>query len=178
MLYFSVWHVQLFCLISTSVIPAMRETKEALENVSVSLVVLQEGTGKLSSDLSQVRSSINRTLSDPDCYDEESDATTVQLCHSIRQSLPQLQIGANFTRVKTDCNILHLITSSKLPREELSVSFLEKGICIFIPTPCDNRFIDFWKNLFNEIYFYVTWQISEKQRGDAEMYCVFFSCPT
>uniref|UniRef100_A0A8C7ZGR4 Prominin 1a n=1 Tax=Oryzias sinensis TaxID=183150 RepID=A0A8C7ZGR4_9TELE len=69
---------------------AMRETKEALENVSVSLVVLQEGTGKLSSDLSQVRSSINRTLSDPDCYDEESDATTVQLCHSIRQSLPQL----------------------------------------------------------------------------------------
>ncbi|XP_023815238.1 prominin-1-A isoform X4 [Oryzias latipes] len=80
-------------------IKAMRETKEALENVSVSLVVLQEGTGKLSSDLSQVRSSINRTLSDPDCYDEESDATTVQLCHSIRQSLPQLQIGANFTRL-------------------------------------------------------------------------------
>uniref|UniRef100_A0A8C7ZFJ3 Prominin 1a n=1 Tax=Oryzias sinensis TaxID=183150 RepID=A0A8C7ZFJ3_9TELE len=102
--------VQLFCLISTSVIPAMRETKEALENVSVSLVVLQEGTGKLSSDLSQVRSSINRTLSDPDCYDEESDATTVQLCHSIRQSLPQLQIGANFTRVKTDCNILFFLS--------------------------------------------------------------------
>uniref|UniRef100_A0A3B3D0I7 Prominin 1a n=1 Tax=Oryzias melastigma TaxID=30732 RepID=A0A3B3D0I7_ORYME len=78
---------------------AMRETREALENVSVSLVVLQEGTGKLSSDLSRVRSSINRTLSHPDCHDEESDATTVQLCSSIRQSLPQLQIGANFTRL-------------------------------------------------------------------------------
>uniref|UniRef100_A0A3B3UMF8 Prominin 1a n=1 Tax=Poecilia latipinna TaxID=48699 RepID=A0A3B3UMF8_9TELE len=78
---------------------AMRETKEALENVSVSLVVLQEGTGKLHFNLSQVRDSINRTLDDPGCHDEESDATTAQLCHSIRQSLSQLQMSANFTRL-------------------------------------------------------------------------------
>ncbi|XP_016526418.1 prominin-1-A isoform X12 [Poecilia formosa] len=80
-------------------IKAMRETKEALENVSVSLVVLQEGAGKLHFNLSQVRDSINRTLDDPGCHDEESDATTAQLCHSIRQSLSQLQMSANFTRL-------------------------------------------------------------------------------
>ncbi|XP_041846122.1 prominin-1-A isoform X8 [Melanotaenia boesemani] len=78
---------------------AMRETKEALENVSVSLVVLQEGTGKLNFSLNKVRSSINRTLNDPGCHDEESDATTAQLCQNIRQSLSQLQISANFTRL-------------------------------------------------------------------------------
>ncbi|XP_068448945.1 prominin-1-A isoform X8 [Clinocottus analis] len=78
---------------------AMRETKEALENVNVGLEVLQEGTGKLNFNLSLVRTSINRTLNDPGCHDEESDATTAQLCRNIRQSLSQLQIGANFTRL-------------------------------------------------------------------------------
>ncbi|XP_029297226.1 prominin-1-A isoform X4 [Cottoperca gobio] len=78
---------------------AMRETKEALENVSVGLEVLQEGTGKLNSNLSLVRTSINRTLNDPGCHDEESDATSAQLCRNIRQSLSRLQIGANFTRL-------------------------------------------------------------------------------
>uniref|UniRef100_A0A8C6KGD5 Prominin 1a n=1 Tax=Nothobranchius furzeri TaxID=105023 RepID=A0A8C6KGD5_NOTFU len=78
---------------------AMRETKEALENVSVSLVVLQEGAGKLNFNLSQVRNRINRTLNDPGCHDEESDATTAQLCNNIRLSLSQLQISANFTRL-------------------------------------------------------------------------------
>uniref|UniRef100_A0AAV2MHV8 Prominin-1-A-like n=1 Tax=Knipowitschia caucasica TaxID=637954 RepID=A0AAV2MHV8_KNICA len=76
---------------------AMRETKEALENVSGSLVILKDGTGKLDFNLSLVRVSINRTLNDPGCHDEESDATTAQLCHNIRQSLSQLQISANFT---------------------------------------------------------------------------------
>ncbi|KAK7922187.1 hypothetical protein WMY93_009089 [Mugilogobius chulae] len=78
---------------------AMRETKEALENVSGSLVILKDATGKLNFNLSLVRTSINRTLNDPGCHDEESDATTAQLCQNIRQSLSQLQISANFTRL-------------------------------------------------------------------------------
>lgn len=77
----------------------MRETKEALENVSSSLEVLQEATGKLNFNLSLVRTSVNRTLNDEGCHDEDSDATTAQLCRNIRQSLSQLQISANFTRV-------------------------------------------------------------------------------
>uniref|UniRef100_A0AAX7VJM6 Prominin 1 b n=1 Tax=Astatotilapia calliptera TaxID=8154 RepID=A0AAX7VJM6_ASTCA len=55
---------------------AMRETKEALESVNASLEVLQDGTGKLSLNLGQVRTSINHTLNDTDCHDEDSDATT------------------------------------------------------------------------------------------------------
>uniref|UniRef100_A0A3P8PQA5 Prominin 1 b n=1 Tax=Astatotilapia calliptera TaxID=8154 RepID=A0A3P8PQA5_ASTCA len=79
-------------------IKAMRETKEALESVNASLEVLQDGTGKLSLNLGQVRTSINHTLNDTDCHDEDSDATTAQLCRNIRQSLSQLQISSNFTR--------------------------------------------------------------------------------
>lgn len=79
---------------------AMKETKEALENASGGLQVLQEGTGKLNFNLSLVRTSINRTLNDPGCHDEKSDATSAQLCRNIRQSLSQLQISANFTRVQ------------------------------------------------------------------------------
>uniref|UniRef100_A0A8C9XVI1 Prominin 1a n=1 Tax=Sander lucioperca TaxID=283035 RepID=A0A8C9XVI1_SANLU len=77
-------------LIYLSFISAMGETKEALENVSAGLEVLQVGTGKLNFNLSLVRTSINRTLNDPGCHDEESDATSAQLCRNIRQSLFQL----------------------------------------------------------------------------------------
>lgn len=80
---------------------AMRETKDALENASVGLEVLKEGTGKLNFNLSLVRTSIQRTLNDPGCHDEESDATSAQLCRNIRQSLSQLHISANFTRLPT-----------------------------------------------------------------------------
>ncbi|XP_024125143.1 prominin-1-A isoform X5 [Oryzias melastigma] len=111
---------------------AMRETREALENVSVSLVVLQEGTGKLSSDLSRVRSSINRTLSHPDCHDEESDATTVQLCSSIRQSLPQLQIGANFTRLPNVNSQLERI--NEVVKTDLS-AVVQRGFSSLNDTP-------------------------------------------
>ncbi|XP_068181854.1 prominin-1-A isoform X3 [Antennarius striatus] len=78
---------------------AMRETKEALENANAGLEVLQEGTGKLNFNLSLVRTSINRTLNDPGCRDEDSDATTAQLCRNIRRSLSEVQISANFTRL-------------------------------------------------------------------------------
>uniref|UniRef100_A0A3P8ZF23 Prominin 1 b n=1 Tax=Esox lucius TaxID=8010 RepID=A0A3P8ZF23_ESOLU len=79
---------------------AMRETKEALENASVSLEVLQEATGKLHFNLSLVRSGLNRSLNDPGCSDEESDATSAQLCRSIRSSLIKYFLSA--------CHVLQL----------------------------------------------------------------------
>lgn len=109
----------------------MRETKEALENSSMGLEVLQDGTGKLGFNLSLLRTSINRTLSDPGCHDEESDATTAQLCRNIRQSLSQLQISANFTRVR-NLNEAHLAAEMQTWMQ-FKTAFLEK-----ITTDCVN----------------------------------------
>ncbi|KAL3044505.1 hypothetical protein OYC64_012907 [Pagothenia borchgrevinki] len=111
---------------------AMRETKEALENVSMGLEVLQEGTGKLNFNLSLVRTSINRTLSDPGCHDEESDATSAQLCRNIRQSLSQLQIGANFTRLPKVNNQLEKMND--VMRTDLS-AIVQKGYSSLNDTP-------------------------------------------
>uniref|UniRef100_A0A8C5N3Y9 Prominin-1-A-like n=1 Tax=Gouania willdenowi TaxID=441366 RepID=A0A8C5N3Y9_GOUWI len=113
-------------------IKAMRETKDALENANVSLEVLQEGTGKLNVNLSLVRNSINRTLNDPGCHDEESDATSAQLCRNIRQSLSQLQISANYTRLP---NInAQLEKMSNLLKTDLS-AIVQKGYSALNDTP-------------------------------------------
>lgn len=79
-----------------SLIPsAMRETKEALENVSSSLEVLQEGTGKLKASLSEERASLSNTLSDPACTNGAVSPT----CNTIRSTLSQLGANADFSRV-------------------------------------------------------------------------------
>ncbi|XP_077588509.1 prominin-1-A isoform X3 [Stigmatopora nigra] len=80
-------------------VKAMRETKEALENASMSLQVLQEATSKLDLNLSLLRANMQRSLNDPGCHDEASDATSAQLCRGILQSLGQLHVSANFTRL-------------------------------------------------------------------------------
>ncbi|XP_029626564.1 prominin-1-A isoform X3 [Salmo trutta] len=111
---------------------AMRETKDALENVSMSLEVLQEATGKLHFNLSLVRFSLNRTLNDPGCSDEDSDATTAQLCRSIRISLAQLHVSANFTRLPDVNNQLESV--NQLIKTDLS-NIIRKGYSSFNDTP-------------------------------------------
>uniref|UniRef100_A0A8C7GM98 Prominin 1a n=1 Tax=Oncorhynchus kisutch TaxID=8019 RepID=A0A8C7GM98_ONCKI len=111
---------------------AMRETKEALENVSVSLEVLQEATGKLHFNLSLVRSSLNRTLNDPGCSGEDSDATTTQLCRSIHSSLAQLHVSANFTRLPDVNNQLESV--NQVLKTDLS-DIIQKGFSSFNDTP-------------------------------------------
>ncbi|KAM4621252.1 prominin-1-A [Polymixia lowei] len=111
---------------------AMRETKEALENASVSLEFLQETSGKLGFNLSLVRSTLNRTLNDPGCRDEKSDATTAQLCRNIRQSLSQLQISANFTRLANVNAQLERV--KELLKTDLS-SIIQKGYTSLNDTP-------------------------------------------
>uniref|UniRef100_A0A8B9M2M1 Prominin-1-A-like n=1 Tax=Astyanax mexicanus TaxID=7994 RepID=A0A8B9M2M1_ASTMX len=71
---------------------AMRETKEALENVSTSLETLQDGTGKLQRSLQAERSSLSNTLNDPAC----SNGDVAHTCSTIRGTLSQLAISANF----------------------------------------------------------------------------------
>uniref|UniRef100_A0A8C2HQW4 Prominin 1a n=1 Tax=Cyprinus carpio TaxID=7962 RepID=A0A8C2HQW4_CYPCA len=61
-------------------IKAMRDTKDALENVSLTLETLQEGTVKLQANLSLVRGSLSNALNDPVCTDPRSS----EICRNIR----------------------------------------------------------------------------------------------
>ncbi|KAG7221900.1 hypothetical protein INR49_016926 [Caranx melampygus] len=74
---------------------AMRETKEALENISSSLEVLQEGTGKLQASLSGERASLSNTLSDPAC----TNGAVSHTCNTIRSTLSQLGVNADFSKL-------------------------------------------------------------------------------
>ncbi|NXV87837.1 PRM1A protein, partial [Calonectris borealis] len=72
---------------------SIRETKEALENVSVSVEVLQEGTERLHANLTDVKMHLSNTLNDSAC----SVAQAASTCNIIRNSLNQLNINANFS---------------------------------------------------------------------------------
>ncbi|NWI28348.1 PRM1A protein, partial [Sula dactylatra] len=72
---------------------AIRETKEALENVSVSVEVLQEGTERLHANLTDAKMHLSNTLNDSAC----SAAQAASTCNIIRNSLNQLNINANFS---------------------------------------------------------------------------------
>ncbi|NWY05946.1 PRM1A protein, partial [Nothoprocta ornata] len=71
----------------------IRETKEALENVSVSVEVLQEGTERLHANLTDVKTHLSNTLNDSACSAVQAAST----CNIIRNSLNQLNINANFS---------------------------------------------------------------------------------
>ncbi|NXP54888.1 PRM1A protein, partial [Heliornis fulica] len=75
------------------ILAAIRETKEALENVSVSVEVLQEGTERLHANLTDVKMHLSNTLNDSAC----SAAQAASTCNIIRNSLNQLNINANFS---------------------------------------------------------------------------------
>uniref|UniRef100_A0A8C2FZC0 Prominin 1a n=1 Tax=Cyprinus carpio TaxID=7962 RepID=A0A8C2FZC0_CYPCA len=70
----------------------MRDTKDALENVSLTLETLQEGTVKLQANLSLVRGSLSNALNDPVCTDPRSS----EICRNIRSTLPRLEIAFCF----------------------------------------------------------------------------------
>ncbi|XP_053475238.1 prominin 1 b [Ictalurus furcatus] len=71
---------------------AMRDTKEALENLSTSLETLQEATTKLRRSLQSERSSLSNTLNDPAC----SSGNATRACNNIRDAVNQLAVGADF----------------------------------------------------------------------------------
>ncbi|XP_029446492.1 prominin-1 isoform X2 [Rhinatrema bivittatum] len=72
---------------------AIRETKEALENVSASVEILQEGTERLQANLKDAKTNLSNTLNDPACAQDK----TVTTCNNIKSSLIHLNINANFS---------------------------------------------------------------------------------
>ncbi|XP_074760658.1 prominin-1 isoform X1 [Athene noctua] len=109
-------------------IKAIRETKEALENVSVSVEVLQEGTERLHANLTDVKMHLNNTLSDSAC----SAAQTASTCNIIRNSLNQLNINANFSGLPGVSSQLAKVND--VLKIDLS-SLVQKGYAAFNDTP-------------------------------------------
>ncbi|XP_016087781.1 prominin-1-A isoform X8 [Sinocyclocheilus grahami] len=106
----------------------MRDTKDALENVSLTLETLQEGTVKLQANLSLVRGSLSNALNDPVCTDAQSS----EICLNIRSTLPKLEIAANYSSLPDVTNQLDKVN------EVLKTDFgqiVEKGFASFNDTP-------------------------------------------
>ncbi|XP_037255881.1 prominin-1 isoform X11 [Falco rusticolus] len=109
-------------------IKAIRETKEALENVSVSVEVLQEGTERLHANLTDVKMHLSNTLNDSAC----SAAQAASTCNIIRNSLHQLNINANFSGLPGVSSQLAKVND--VLKTDLS-SLVQKGYAAFNDTP-------------------------------------------
>ncbi|KAM9331522.1 prominin-1 isoform 2-T2 [Gastrophryne carolinensis] len=107
---------------------AIKETKEALENVSVSVEVLQEGMDRLNANLTDAKIQLNNTLNDPVC----SINVSMSPCNNIRNSLVQLQINANFSTLPDVKRYLGKLNS--VLQTDLS-NLVQKGYAAFNNTP-------------------------------------------
>ncbi|KFP83438.1 Prominin-1-A, partial [Acanthisitta chloris] len=107
---------------------AIRETKEALENVSVSVEVLQEGTERLHANLTDVKMHLSNTLNDSACNAAQAAST----CNIIRNSLSQLSINANFSGLPGVSSQLAKV--NEVLKIDLS-SLVQKGYAAFNDTP-------------------------------------------
>ncbi|XP_042668665.1 prominin-1 isoform X1 [Centrocercus urophasianus] len=107
---------------------AIRETKEALENVSVSVEVLQEGTERLHGNLTDVKMHLSNTLNDSACTAAQAAST----CNIIRNSLNQLNINANFSGLPGVSSQLAKVND--VLKIDLS-SLVQKGYAAFNDTP-------------------------------------------
>ncbi|XP_077103809.1 prominin-1-A isoform X2 [Siphateles boraxobius] len=109
-------------------IKAMRDTKDALENVSLTLETLQEGTVKLQANLSLVRGSLSTVLNDPLCKDVRSS----EICRNILITLPRLEIAANYSSLPDVTEQLDKV--NEVLKTDLS-QIVEKGFTSFNDTP-------------------------------------------
>ncbi|XP_053487749.1 prominin-1-A isoform X7 [Ictalurus furcatus] len=105
----------------------MQDTKEALENVTVTLQVLQEGTAQLQSNLSKVRVDIMNTLDDQVCAQSFSP-----ICSNILNSLNQLEISANYSALPGVSEQLDKVND--VLKTDLS-QIVHKGFLAFNDTP-------------------------------------------
>ncbi|XP_028974046.2 prominin 1 b isoform X3 [Esox lucius] len=109
-------------------IKAMRETKEALESVSSSLEVLQEGTSRLAFRLALERTSLSNTLSDPAC----SNGAVSRTCNNIRSTLKQLETNGNFSGLP---DVSPQLASLDIVMKADLSDIIQKGYSSFNDTP-------------------------------------------
>ncbi|KAK9963339.1 hypothetical protein ABG768_006531 [Culter alburnus] len=106
----------------------MRDTKDALENVSLTLETLQEGTAKLQANLSLVRNSLSNVLTDP-LY---KDVCPSEICRNILSTLPRLEIAANYSSLPDVTKQLDKV--NEVLKTDLG-QIVEKGFTSFNDTP-------------------------------------------
>nr|DBA29297.1 TPA: hypothetical protein GDO54_009535 [Pyxicephalus adspersus] len=106
----------------------IKETKEALEKVSVSVEVLQEAMDKLNANLTDAKIQLSSTLSDPACF---TDIALIP-CKKIKNSLSQLQVNANFSALPDVSR--HLEKLNNVLKTDLSI-LVQKGYAAFNSTP-------------------------------------------
>ncbi|XP_068925532.1 prominin-1 isoform X2 [Petaurus breviceps papuanus] len=121
---------------------AIRETREALENVSASMEILQEGTNRLSANLTDAKDNLNNTLNDAAC----SEAQAASTCNVIRNSLNQLSINANFSRLPPVTSQLARV--NEVLKIDLA-SLVQKGYAAFNDTP--NLVQNQTKNILSDV---------------------------
>ncbi|XP_043828623.1 prominin-1 isoform X4 [Dromiciops gliroides] len=107
---------------------AIRETREALENVSASMEILQEGTNKLSANLTNAKENLKNTLNDAACSEAQASST----CNVIKNSLNQLSINANFSRLPPVTSQLAKV--NEVLKIDLA-RLVQKGYAAFNDTP-------------------------------------------
>ncbi|MGH0146146.1 UNVERIFIED_CONTAM: hypothetical protein FKN15_035588, partial [Acipenser sinensis] len=106
----------------------MRETKEALENMSVSREVLQEATNSLQVNLINEQARLSNTLNDPACSAPGVSST----CSDIRRTLSQLSINANYSALpNVDTELANV---KNVLKTDLS-NIVQKGYSTFNDTP-------------------------------------------
>ncbi|XP_058252512.1 prominin-1-A isoform X11 [Hemibagrus wyckioides] len=108
----------------------IQDTKQALEDVTVTLGILQEGTAQLQSNLNKVRLNISNTLDDPVCTRSPEPVTRV--CINIHNSLSQLEIDANYSSlpgVSEQLDKVNDVLKTNLSRK------IHKGYLAFNDTP-------------------------------------------
>ncbi|RXM34740.1 Prominin-1-A [Acipenser ruthenus] len=106
----------------------MRETKEALENMSVSREVLQEATNSLQVNLINEQVRLSNTLNDPACSAPGVSST----CSDIRRTLSQLSINANYSALpNVDTELANV---KNVLKTDLS-NIVQKGYSTFNDTP-------------------------------------------
>ncbi|XP_060546870.1 prominin-1 isoform X3 [Pantherophis guttatus] len=121
---------------------AIRETKEALENVSGCLEMLQEGTEKLHTSLMDVMEDLIDTLNDSACMATQVAST----CNLIRNSSNQLTINANYSKLPGVNPQLARV--NEVLKIDLS-NLIQKGYAAFNDTPELVR--DQTKNILSDI---------------------------
>uniref|UniRef100_A0A8C0ZNV0 Prominin-1 n=1 Tax=Castor canadensis TaxID=51338 RepID=A0A8C0ZNV0_CASCN len=104
---------------------AIKETKEALENMNNSLRILSDGSTQLSNNLTNVKDSIQRSLSDSHCSSNQAKS----ICDEIRSSLGLLESNS-------DLGQLPSVDSQLESVNDILRTNLDELVTEFLGPPC------------------------------------------